>query len=193
MALVPKNLKNILLGALILAAVFVAWKYISARADEHEERRRITALEKTAADAVESLPPGVEEAWLQYVDARMKELFEPRPNSVLIKDSLDDDGARMVSINMPYSIICSTGFGGYVNFGLGKDAVTVPIFGLLSHGTMRALTTRYNVQPKLEVSRTSKAAKTLTTKLCDRIDERMIDILRVGDRASSNSPRLGSN
>jgi hypothetical protein len=128
----------------------------------------IAAHQTTLANAVDTLPPGVENVWLAYVDRRVAATIKRDGNVVDVVQMVDivTGTSDIVSITTPFSISCDVYLGASVQFGYGDDAVTASVidpFGI------KDVDSTVETQPHLGVSTSSIAAKHLSKDICQRI------------------------
>ncbi|HVZ68755.1 MAG TPA: hypothetical protein VG891_04780 [Rhizomicrobium sp.] len=118
--------------------------------------------------AIAKLPPGVESAWLRFIDQRLDLAIHAHGSTVSVLTILNGvtGESELVSINTPFEVNCSPIMGGNVSFGLGESQILVPIYGPL-------LTVKGIREPNLPVRKDSIAAKNLSMILCDRIADRL--------------------
>ena len=145
---------------LIVAAIVVVLGGGMYACNERENAAR----QKLRADmAVSVLPPGVEEAWIRYVDRRLHAAVRPSGSALAVVGLLDlaRDSTTLVSLNTPYKVSCDPMAGGSIEFGYGDSGILVPVYG--------AMAFRAEPAPELGVIKSSVAAKALSRTLCERI------------------------
>ena len=155
--------KKLTIAAVAMVAVIAGLAYCN----NIQQKNDRAAHDLEAAKAVAVLAPGVEEAWLAYVDRRVAATMHRIGTNVRVTGMLEEltSQTTIVSANSPYQISCDR-IGGSVTFGYGEDATSVSIFGLL-------LSPSAEKPPALGVHPDSIAAKILREKLCLRLSERV--------------------
>jgi len=165
-----------LVKAIVSLVVFVALLggggyWVRSIMDKQAKDRE--ALE--AVEAVTTLPDGVEQNWLAYVDQQMGKLIQRRGAQLYLKEPDSDvagGAGTFVSITMPYSIDCSD--QGTIKFGTGEDPVEVRVFGMWGDPDRNdPKNSDDDAEPRLGVSFVSKASDTLRQTLCTRIADDM--------------------
>jgi hypothetical protein len=111
--------------------------------------------------AVNVLPPGTQEAWLEYVDRRMAVAIQSKAGALFVTGLSDEP--KYLSRNTPYQVSCYPNMGGSIEFGYGENSTTVPIYGLMLDDK------KTEKAPLLGVADSSIAAANLTKILCERI------------------------
>ena len=157
--------RGVIIGLCVVAGVAAA----GAAWIDHEEKQKLAAWQqRKAEDAISILPPGVEDAWIRYVDERLSMRLEARQNAIRVRYP-GESKTVLVSLNMPYSVECSPDLGGSVTFGSGENATAVLIYGFLDFESK---------EPEMGVRRTSIAAQQLHERLCDRIQSRVATLMK---------------
>jgi len=157
--------KPVWVGAFVVAGLVASLYGLHSCTVAREKERRDTA----ARAAVSELPPGVESAWLAYVDRRVAATIRRRRNTLEVTEfaSAAIDRTTIISDNMPYRVDCDSIIGAEVRFGHGSEYATVPIYGRM------VMDRSAEEPPPLGVSPASIAAKTLARTLCTRISQRV--------------------
>jgi len=143
--------------AIAACAVAVAiWWQVERLDERRREAVRIKAVEENAIDI---LPPGVQDAWLDYVQQQMDRLLRASTGGLYV-DADGRDEITFVSSNSSYKVTCHPLSGAAIEFGYGDGSTTVDVFRSLRRG---------HPQPSLDVPTGSIAARNLVKALCDRI------------------------
>lgn len=152
-----------LIGCCAVAFALIYYAYDARRATLAVQARR--DLDK----AVTVLPPGTQEAWLEYVDRSMADAIQSKAGALLVTGLSDE--SKYLSRNTPYQVSCDPIMGGSIEFGYGENSTTVPIYGLLLDHK------KIEKAPLLGVAESSIAAANLTKVLCERITASLTRLL----------------
>jgi hypothetical protein len=108
----PRRLIYLVIALLCILGFGVATFSVYSNSHEAQARRE----ERERRDqAVDVLPPGVQEQWIEYVDKRVCAMINPVPGSIEIADQSKMGTTTLLSRNTPYKLTCTPG-GGWVEF-----------------------------------------------------------------------------
>lgn len=152
----------------IVGGTAVAWFGMDRARVERE-------LQDALARAVDVLPPGTEDAWISYADQQFARAIQRHGDTLKVVDSLSKILHRttFISLNYPYSISCHPVLGIKVEFhGSREHTIDVPIY--------RTMASKLNeeARPPLSVDKRSVAAVKLSALLCERVSDRMQEVMK---------------
>jgi hypothetical protein len=103
---VSSRAKKIIVAAVVLLGV--SYYAYSSWQDEIARKAKMDADK-----AVSVLPFGTREAWISYVDRRLRAVIQPHRGSVRVIDNVGSVTANttLVSSNTPYIVSCSPALG----------------------------------------------------------------------------------
>jgi hypothetical protein len=156
-------LNRILLALKIVAAVAIIAAMVKGCDVYKDKKRAEKEHEIAAAEAVELLPPGVEDAWMEYIDNNLKKIIFKEGDIIRVNkiDVVDNKATIKASPHTDYKITCNYISGGSINFiGMAEE---FEIYGFIHD------LDKNSKQPMIGVADNSIAARHLREKICDKI------------------------
>jgi hypothetical protein len=179
------NSRGWVIGALVVLLGIAALSQIR-KGDTETSKRTESDAEVAAEKAVSVLPPGTEAAWLAYVDRRIASTLHRTGNMIQITDGLNAmlGMTQYVSANSPYEVSCDMlegslafGYASSVTCGDSGEPESDSDYKVDIYGSVTNADPSAEKAPPLGVSEHSIAAAHLNKVLCQRIAERVQEIM----------------